>query len=423
MNKNIISALIVLSALPFLYLFTQIEVVGNFWYALGNIFGFLGAVLLFWQMFLGIRAFVSNFTDDYGWSLRVHTVLGINGALFVLAHPIIEMLVYQKSIDFLFLSSFDSDFSTRLNFGRIALLLFLLVWFSSSILRNKLNYKVWLNIHYLSYPLMFFVFIHALNIGSFLNEFKFIQFYWFTLVGLFFVMLLFKLQEVFNVGNHTYTLIDKKECSGGIWVYKFKPDSLKIIPKVGQYFYLKQNMFSRSHPFTVMEIDDASGVLSFGIKVFGDFTTKLTKLEVGNKIFISGPYGNFTAEGQNNLPKVIFSGGIGVTPFVELVRRYGDDNTYMLNSNQDIHCAVFRDEFKGKLGERYFDILNSQSQEKNAFTGLVSAEIVEKVIPTKILNEAKFFICGPSGFMKAVTKILTDKGVSKNRIFIEEFSY
>lgn len=422
-SKNIVSILIPLSLLPFAWLFTQIHVVGDFWYATGNIFGFFGAVLLFWQMFLGIRSFVTNFTDDYGWSIKLHTVLGINGAIFVLTHPIIETIVYKKSLNFLFVPSFGSEFETHLNFGRVALFLFLLVWFTSAIFRNKLSYKNWLNIHYLSYPLMFFVFIHALNIGSFLEEFLFIKYYWFLLASLYFVMLIFKLQELFNFGSHSYSLIDKKECPGGIWVYKFRPDSLKVLPNVGQYFYLKESIFSHAHPFTVMEIDENTGVLTFGIKVFGDFTKKLTQMEIGKKIFVSGPYGNFTKEGQNNLPKVIFSGGIGVTPFVELIRKYGNEDTYMINANQKLDCIVYRDEFIKKLGDRYFDLVNEAASQKNVFTGFISKEIVEKVLNPKVLKEANFFICGPAGYMKAVTNILLEKGVSKNRIFTEEFGY
>lgn len=423
MTKTLISILIPLSLLPFLWLFTQINVVGDFWYATGNIFGFLGAVLLFWQMFLGIRAFVVNFTDDYAWSIKLHTVLGINGAIFVLTHPIIEMFVYEKTLSFLFLPSFGSEFATHLNFGRVALFLFLMVWFTSAIFRDKLNYKSWLYVHYLSYPLMFFVFIHALNIGSFLREFAFLQYYWFLLAVLFVAMLIFKLQEIFNFGSHVYTLIDKKECNGGVWLYKFRPDKLKIIPNVGQYFYLKTGFFSRAHPFTVMEIDDKTGVLTFGIKVFGDFTKNLTQLEIGKPIFISGPFGVFTKEAQNNNPKVIFSAGIGVTPFVELIRRFGDENTYMINANQNIDCIVYRDEFKKLLGDRYFDLVSEPTTEKNTFTGLISKEVIEKTLNDKVLREGRFFICGPLGYMDAVTNLLLSKGVSKDRIFTEKFSY
>jgi hypothetical protein len=47
--------LIVISLLPFLYLFTQMRIVGNFTYAFGNIAGLIGAVLLLWEFILGIK--------------------------------------------------------------------------------------------------------------------------------------------------------------------------------------------------------------------------------------------------------------------------------------------------------------------------------------------------------------------------------
>ncbi len=173
---------IVVSALPFLYLFTQIKIVGNFTYAFANIAGFIGAVLLFWEFILGIKDFAKIIAPNPGNFIKLHIILGVWGMFFVLIHPILEMMVYMEKITFLFLPQFSTSSEFHITLGRLAFILVILVWITSSFFRNKLSYKKWLNIHYLSYPMMFFVFIHALDIGSYLRNFILIKVYWFTLL-------------------------------------------------------------------------------------------------------------------------------------------------------------------------------------------------------------------------------------------------
>lgn len=188
---EILSAIVV-SVLPFLYLFTQVQVVGNFTYAFANIAGFIGAVFLLWEFILGIRVLAKKITTNPAHFMKLHIFLGVWGMFFVLVHPILEMFSYAEKLTFLFLPDVSSSINAHITYGRFALLLVMLVWLTSTFLRNNISYKKWLNIHYLSYPMMFFVFIHALDIGSFLRTFIFIKIYWFTLLTLYILLVIWR---------------------------------------------------------------------------------------------------------------------------------------------------------------------------------------------------------------------------------------
>lgn len=192
---RIISA-IVFSVLPFLYLFTQIQIVGDFTYAFGNIVGFIGAVFLMWEFILGIRELAKKITTKPAYLMKVHIFLGIWGMFFVLIHPILEMISYAEKIAFLFIPQLSTSIGLHITYGRIALLLVFLVWLTSTFLRRKVTYKQWLYVHYLSYFMMFFVFIHALDIGSFLRAFILIKVYWFTLMVLYASIVLWRIGVV-----------------------------------------------------------------------------------------------------------------------------------------------------------------------------------------------------------------------------------
>lgn len=191
-----IISVIVVSVLPFLYLFTQIGVVGNFTYAFANIAGFIGATFMLWEFILGIRVLAKKITPNPALLMKLHIILGVWGMFFVLIHPILEMLSYAEKITFLFAPDISSAFATHITLGRFALLLVLLLWLTSTFLRQNVSYKQWLNIHYLSYPIMFFVFLHALDIGTFLRNFLLIRIYWFALLIIYIGLVVWRLGVV-----------------------------------------------------------------------------------------------------------------------------------------------------------------------------------------------------------------------------------
>lgn len=205
-----IISIIAFSLLPFLYLFTQINTVGNFTYGFANIAGFIGATLLFWEFILGIKELAKRIAPNPAVFIKLHIILGVWGMFFVLIHPILEMLVYLENITYLFLPKFSSSFDTHVTLGRIAFLLVILVWITSSFFRNNLSYKKWINIHYLSYLMMFFVFFHALDIGSFLTKFIFIRIYWFLLLFTYMILVMWRIIYAVKVFKTKYSDINNR---------------------------------------------------------------------------------------------------------------------------------------------------------------------------------------------------------------------
>lgn len=181
-NMMILYGAICISVLPFLWLFTQIHVVGNFSYAFGNIAGYIGAVLLFWECILGNRELQKKWNMQKGELIKTHIVLGVWGMFFVLIHPILELMVYAEHISFLFFPDISTTFDLHITAGRIAFLLVLMVWLTSSLMRRSVSYRAWFVIHLFSYPMMFFVFFHAFEVGTYLNTFFFIKLYWIALL-------------------------------------------------------------------------------------------------------------------------------------------------------------------------------------------------------------------------------------------------
>lgn len=424
LRKRLINISIFLSFVPFLIFFVIDPGMPDLVSRSANLFGFIGAVFLIWQFVLGIRGVVKNISSDYDWAIKTHTFLGIGGGLFVILHPLLINLSNDVSLLAIFALDFSNEYTTYLSYGKISFLLFLTVWFTSWLLRKSLTYRAWLYIHYLSYPMLFFMLAHPFKIGTILNSNSFVQGYWYFLILTSLIAILIKLADILNLTFQKYIVEKVSFLPGDIYTitYKITGDFPQI--SSGQYFYIKNKYFGESHPFTVLDYDSENKNITFGIKSLGKFTENLKNTKINDFHYIDGPFGEFTLEGQNEEPKVILAGGIGITPFYRLVKDFGNEDTYLFYANQKIDFALFRNEFKNLLKNNYFDFIShEQINGKNIYCETITSSKIKEIVHDLELKTVNFFICGSPGFTKAMINCLSDIGVSRNKIFIEEFEY
>jgi len=182
-------------------------------------------------------------------------------------------------------------------------------------------------------------------------------------------------------------------------------------------------VIAESHPFTVLNFDEKNGELTFGVKIVGKFTKQLEEVAAGQTVFLDGPYGVFTREGQNSQPKVIIAAGIGITPFVELINRFANQNTKLFYANRHLADALNRKQFKKQLGSNYIDVISGENpSEQQVEIGRIDEHILAKYLKPEFIKKARFFLCGSQSFMSDISSHLEKLGVKKTQIFIEKFS-
>lgn len=414
MKTKIIYLAIFVSISPFLFLFTNADLVGGNLFVLANMLGLIGVVLMLWQFILGIRFISSKFEINYASINKVHKKLGKYGTLLVFFHPILQTYKYGTDI----ITSFfiKNQFDLHVMFGRVAFYLLLIIWITSALLRKKIKYRPWAYIHYLSYPTLFFAFLHAKDIGTFLQSVYYVSLYWNILVGIFFATIIFRLLNFFNFLKIKARLVRKANLTGDVGEYVFSVDrNIFKKTKPGQFFYLRFSFFGEAHPYSVMEFDEKNSTLSFGIKKVGKHSGGIVNLKTGKTVFLDGPYGKFTLNGQKSeTSKIIIAGGIGITPFIEFVKRFYK-NTVLFNSVKFRNGVIKRDLLNKLLGQNYIEIVTSENKK-------ITKELILKKTSKAELSKANIYVCGPDGFMQYVEQILVEIGVDKNKIYKEEFT-
>lgn len=96
----------------------------------------------------------------------------------------------------------------------------------------------------------------------------------------------------------------------------------KLSYAAGQYATLSFPSVERlrsNRPFSFVSAPTDNDV-RFGIRIGGPFTRALSRLQPGDLAVVTGPFGRFTLDRATQAGIVLLVGGIGVTPFLSMVR-------------------------------------------------------------------------------------------------------
>lgn len=141
------------------------------------------------------------------------------------------------------------------------------------------------------------------------------------------------------------------------------------------------------------------------------FKRSLATLSLGTELEIKGPFGSFTLFPPENQETLFIAGGIGITPFLSILRTNpsaGGRLLTLLYANHGPETAAYLDELKKfpiKLVECY---------------GRPDKETFRQVLVE--LKNPLVYIAGPSGLTAAGLVHLTSLGVPRTQILTEEFT-
>lgn len=173
--------------------------------------------------------------------------------------------------------------------------------------------------------------------------------------------------------------------------------------------------------------------LDFAVKVQGQFTQALSRLKVGEKIAVMGPFGSFVLGDSGRKSNLLFAGGIGITPFVSIIRSATQTQSpipmtllYSCRSQDDIPFLneLIEQERLNRRFRLYFFVSSGPTDK------LVGAKVFPSRINDKWIRQAtggnyqnyNYYLCGPKSLTVAILEILENNSVPNESIFNEAFS-
>lgn len=145
------------------------------------------------------------------------------------------------------------------------------------------------------------------------------------------------------------------------------------------------------------------------------FKKTLLELPLGTEVFLEGPFGEMTLPKDFFGDLVFLAGGIGITPFLSMIR-FAKETQWrglisLLYFNRSEGNAAYLEELR-----EYFKQGILQLEEKYGPLDLGSLQ--EIVLKKK---EALWYLAGPEPFVSLGLKSLTQLGIPKEKIILENF--
>ncbi len=211
--------------------------------------------------------------------------------------------------------------------------------------------------------------------------------------------------------------------SGEVISFEFEKHA-KITWKAGQHGLF---MFPRIHikglPFRAFSIASSpqEKVLRISTRIQSnpsDFKKCLLKLGRGDTMRIRGPFGPFYLS-RNDVSVVFVAGGIGITPFLGLLRDFSLGNNKHPRSVHLVYSTTesphaFKDEIEGIRG---------QLPVVDAAYVTHRDQLLQKLdsLVAEIKDQALYYISGPSSMIRGIRRYLRRKGIASRNIYTDWF--
>ncbi len=156
----------------------------------------------------------------------------------------------------------------------------------------------------------------------------------------------------------------------------------------------------------------------------------LKAMAPGARARIDGPFGSLTLHNKRSRPAVFVAGGIGITPFVSILRQAAHDrraqDPMLLYTKRRPEDAAFLDELQAleRANDRFRLVATMTEMERSSRawqgqTGLPDAATVAAAL--RALPESIFYLAGPPGMVETLRRTLSEAGADSDDLRAEVF--
>lgn len=153
-------------------------------------------------------------------------------------------------------------------------------------------------------------------------------------------------------------------------------------------------------------------------------------LQVGDKVDLMPPTGDFFLQASASTPVVLLSAGVGLTPMLSMLNQLlstgHDADVCWLHACERGSLHAFKEDIQRKRQQHqklqsrvwYREPSDQDQQGKDYdFSGIMNlSEVSELLVP-----QAHYYFCGPLGFMRGIKTQLGAAGIPTEQLHYEDF--
>lgn len=158
----------------------------------------------------------------------------------------------------------------------------------------------------------------------------------------------------------------------------------------------------------------------------GMVSNTLHQMKEGDTVNVSAPAGNFSLQ-SIDAPIVLISGGVGVTPLLSMLetnQKANKNKTVWIHGCRNASVHAFKEVIDTMEEESDWleTFLFNEDIEQNVESAVIKGRVdLKKCKEAILLENARYYLCGPAPFIKAHYESLVGFNIDKSNIFYEEF--
>lgn len=404
-----------------------------FWSQFGIACGFVALTIMAFEYTLvsKVRTLAGAFGQDA--LLQFHKRMGKLATLLLILHA---WLMIMSGFPAEYLNPFDTESPWALRWGVFSFYCLLLLMFLSLFRKRiRLPYDKWQLSHWLLADLIVAMGLaHTLLFAGFSSTTPMR-----TLLAIYMAIVLaisitHRLIHPLRIWSRQWEVVENRPEGGDSRTLVLRPvDHGGFTFEPGQFCWIntgKTPFHKDRHPISISSAayEEPGKPVEFTIRNLGDWSgTVVPALRPGDRLWLDGPHGVFSADRHQGMGYVLFGGGIGIAPMRSICLTFaerGDARPVILfYAARDEASLIFLEEFeqlKTRMNLTVIAVLAEAGDGWRGERGFVTEELVKKHLP-KHHRRYQYFICGPPAMMDVVEKMLPKFGVPLENIQSEHF--
>lgn len=402
----------------------------SFWVEFGVAIGFVGLALMCVQFLLTGRFYQVGKPFGVDTILQFHRQAGIVGFTLILGHVIVLLLARPSYLAF---------FDPRVNAPRAAALVLVLLALGALVLLSVrrrtfgLSYEWWRLTHAGFAALVVVIGLAHVNMVGHYVSTPLRRGVWIAgVLAALGLLLHIRVIKPLAMRKRPWRVAEVKAERNESWSITLEAVDHTGMPfQPGQYAWLTigdHPLALQQHPFSFSSSAADPRRVRFTIKELGDFTDRIGETPLGARAFLEGPYGRFVAEPDR--PTVMIAGGIGITPFVSMLRTAADreshDPFHLFYGVPTWDRAILREELaeleRTLPGLTVTYVVDRPDDNWTGERGYVTRDVLDRHLPPEDREAMSYLACGPDPMLDAVHAELTALGVPRDRQRSERFN-
>jgi len=209
-----------------------------------------------------------------------------------------------------------------------------------------------------------------------------------------------------------------------------EPQEIEFVP--GQYIQVRvpSSAGPTFRAYSISSPPSSEDEVELVIRLIPDGlgSTYLHKVQVGQEVTFTGPYGEFVLDEDVETELICVGGGCGIAPMRSIIRYICDVSPQhkckLFFGVRTMKDVMYLEEFQ-QLADRMskFEVHYALSNPEHSSPWQGETGFIHESVANHVNGKGnrQAFLCGPPQMIEAVTKVLEERGVAKESIFYDEF--